>query len=145
MNADKAIPSIEIECKDRVRRLCFDSLALCRLEEYLAGETGNEDYSIISDFDWTKTTTIRTLSLLAWAALQSDADEHGEVLTVEKARSVLDLASIAQSQAVILEAMERAFPNEQDKIAEAQKKIRKGTSLVVTSPKGRGRKPKSTG
>lgn len=112
-NAVKASPAIKLPLGGRERDFVLNFKGLRRLEEHLKAETGKDDANIFQLLNF-KSFGIREISLLLWAGLISDAEKHGETLTLDDVEDMADVIGLVSSRDVIIEAVLRAFPELKD-------------------------------
>jgi len=122
-NSKNAFPEMTIQCEDRARKFCLNLGAFRLIEEYMSEKTGNENYSVFDDFNWT-TGRLNEISLILWAGLATDASKDKEKWTIEKAESVITLIGLTQAKDVIAESLSRVLSKEQieAQVKQAQKK-----------------------
>lgn len=93
-NARNAMPEVELKL-DKLRKLCFDFNAICRLEE----TTGK---NALSSETWSNLSAMDVRALL-WGALLRDDPE----LTLEKVGEFINFKNLPE----ITAAIEKAFAN----------------------------------
>lgn len=139
-NAKAAFPSVFIQCKDRLREFCLDLGAFRALEEYMVKKTGDENYSVSVDFDFTKE-NFRTLVLVMWAGFYTDAITNDkEPWTIQKAEQVISIMNVPQIQSVITESLQRTMSKEQLlKQVETLKQKKNPTKAITTKTMQKGK------
>lgn len=137
-NAKQAYPSIEIVCADRTRVFCLNLGGFRALEQHLAEKSGNPEFSILEDFDWSSK-TFENVELMIWAGLYTDAQEHDkEPFTVQKAGRVVSLLGVVEARHCVDESLERVMsPEQYAKMKEdaEKKRARKAASQIKSSRK----------
>lgn len=111
-NADQAYPSIQIQCKDRLREFCLNLGAFRALESHLRAKTSDEEFSILEDFDWSDN-SIENLCLITWAGLYTDSLQDKEPFTIEHAEKVVSLVGLVEMRQCIEESLSRVMSKEQ--------------------------------
>jgi len=143
-NSKNAFPELTIQCEDRARKFCLNLGAFRLIEEYMSEKTGNPNFSVFDDFNWTSG-RLNEVSLILWAGLSSDASKDKEKWTIEKAERVITLLGLNQAKDVIAESLSRVLSKEQieAQIKQSQKKSDKSNLLnSIPTPK-KPRKKKS--
>lgn len=117
-NAKQAYPSIEIVCEDRTRTFCLNLGAFRALEEYMAAKTGNSDFNILDDFDWSSK-KVENLCLISWAGLYTDSRKavkagiDSQTITVEDVEDIVSLVGLGKIRGLIEESLQRVMTQEQ--------------------------------
>ena len=92
-NAKNAMPEVEVKLGDKLRKLCFDFNAICRLEE----KSGK---NALSSETWNNLSALDVRALL-WAACLKDDPE----LTIESVGEFITFKNLPE----ITAAIEKAF------------------------------------
>ena len=101
MNANKAIPEVEIEFGGEKKKLLFSTQAFCLLED-LTGKNALDGET------WEKP-DVRLLTTMLWAALKT----YDPGLTLEAVRTKIGLGDLLKLYGSIIEGFGRASPGEE--------------------------------
>lgn len=104
MNAKKADPSFVVNF-DKPRKFCLNLKGLMALEKELAKQKGVDKVSIFKEIDWSGFGA-SDLAMLCFAGLYHDDPS----LTFDKVSEIVDVFGLINSRIVVIEAIERAFP-----------------------------------
>jgi len=97
MNADKAIPEIEIEIGGKVRKLVFSCNAACLIEQVLGIE--------VLTGEWAKKPGFREVRAFLWGMLKADEPK----LTLEEVGGWLNRDNIVAAGKAIIDAYVKAM------------------------------------
>lgn len=138
-NAAKAVPQLQVQCRDRVRIFCFNMFAYAELEAHMEEVTGKSGYNILKDFDWGELhVNVRNAMKVIWAGFAEDARRDDEPWTQEKCKSVVDGIGFDQCIALIQEAYVRGEPEEKSLGSSKKKKVTQ--RKTIRKKKARARK-----
>lgn len=136
MNDKQAQPELIINL-DRPRRLCFNLYAMNVLTEHYEKTTGNKQ--IWTAVDWNNLDT-RDITRILWAALLTDAEDHGETLTYENFSKMASLQQLIESMDVLYVLLDdlitRAMPVlSSDETKERLENLQKKTTALKKTQK----------
>lgn len=129
-NSEAAFPSVQIQCKDRVRNFCLNLGAFRAMEEHLRAKYKNPEFNILDDFDWAST-RLEDVVLMVWGGLFTDSKKDKKPLLVDDVEDIVALQSVAEMRNLIETSLQRMMsPAQYEKVQDETEKKRKEKAKV---------------